>query len=74
MEQKPNSMIIAEFRKTLETDINNSHLDPTLVYYILKDICRDVEQATNAILMNDVAKYNQMLTEKETKKENKDDK
>lgn len=65
MEQKPNSMIIAEFRKTLETDINNSHLDPTLVYYILKDVCREVEQATNAILMNDVAKYNQMLAEKE---------
>lgn len=65
MEQNPNSMIIAEFRKALETDINNSKLDPTIVYYILKDICREVEQASNAILMNDVAKYNQLLAEKE---------
>ena len=65
MEQKPNSMIIAEFRKQLEMDINNSHLDPTVLYYILKDICREVEQASNAILMNDITKYNQLLAEKE---------
>ena len=66
--EKPVSIIIMEARKTIEDAINNTQLEPSILSLILKDICKEVEQASNARLMADVTKYNQEL---EKAKENK---
>ena len=59
--EKPVSIIIMEARKTIEDAINSTQLEPSILSLILKDICKEVEQASNARLMADVAKYNQEL-------------
>ena len=67
---KPVSIIIMEARKTIEDAINSTQLEPSILSLILKDVCKEVEQASTAKLMADVNKYNQEL-EKDKDKENK---
>ena len=68
--EKPVSIIIMEARKTIEDAINSTQLEPSILSLILKDVCKEVEQASTAKLMADVNKYNQEL-EKDKDKENK---
>ena len=70
MNEKPVSIILMEARKSIEDAINASHLDATIMLYILKDICRDVEQAANAKLMMDINKYNSEIQKENAEKEN----
>lgn len=65
---KPVSIIIMEARKTIEDAINSTQLEPSILSLILKDVCKEVEQASTAKLMADVNKYNQEL-EKDKDKE-----
>ena len=59
--EKPVSIIIMEARKTIEDAINSTQLEPSILSLILKDICKEVEQASNAKLMADITKYNKEL-------------
>ena len=59
--EKPVSIIIMEARKTIEDAINSTQLEPSILSLILKDVCKEVEQASNARLMADVTKYNKEL-------------
>ena len=58
---KPVSIIIMEARKTIEDAINSTQLEPSILSLILKDVCKEVEQASNSRLMADITKYNQEL-------------
>ena len=72
--EKPVSIIIMEARKTIEDAINNTQLEPSILSLILKDICREVEQASNARLMADVTKYRQESAQNDTESKSKNEK
>ena len=72
--EKPVSIIIMEARKTIEDAINSTQLEPSILSLILKDICKEVEQASNARLMADVTKYRQESEQNDTENKSKNEK
>ena len=72
--EKPVSIIIMEARKTIEDAIMSTQLEPSILSLILKDVCKEVEQASTAKLMADVTKYRQESAQNDTENKSKNEK
>lgn len=61
MIEKTLNMKIMEFRQGLNEYINNSGLDSYVIYYVIKDLMREVEEQNERIVIDEYNQWNSFV-------------
>ncbi len=63
MNNKPVSIIVEESKKKIVDTINELHLSPTIMEYIIKDVYEEVKKAHIIEYENDMENYKEEVDE-----------
>lgn len=67
--EKPLSLIIEEFKTSVENAIKDSQLSPVILEMIFKDMYRNVSELSRQYQQRDLIQYNKSLEQESEKKE-----